>query len=131
MDTKPKRTAESAVQTRGITARRENARPSKRAAAALTSTPQRRSPYSSLRSAAEVTEALVWLFGVLGVIGSVVLMTTTKEVGNGLVGSRPEHPYVGLGLGLLLAVGMTSAFLVLFARLAAAWAFSRMRRPEY
>jgi hypothetical protein len=129
MDTKPKRTAEPAVQTRENTVRRQNGRPSNRSAATLTST-RRRSPYSSLRSAAEVTEALVWLYGVLGIIGSVVLMTTTKEVGNGLAGARSEHPYVGIGLGLLLGVAMTSAFLVLFARLAAAWAFSRMRRPD-
>src|SRR5262245_37148221 len=86
---------------------------------------RRRSPYPSLRSTAQVIEGLVWLYGVLGAIASVVVMTST-EVDPRLLAPRSVHPYVGLGLALLLAVAITSAFLLLFSRWVAAWAYSKM-----
>src|SRR5262245_32145924 len=86
---------------------------------------RRRSPYLSLRSTAQVIEGLVWLYGVLGAIASVVVMTSTAEVAPSLLAPRSVHPYVGLGLALLLAVAITSAFLLLFSRWVAAWAYSK------
>jgi hypothetical protein len=87
---------------------------------------RRGSPYPSLRSTAEIIEGLVWLYGLFGAIASVVVLTRTDEVDSRLLASRTVHPYVGLGLGLLLAVAVTSAFLLLFSRWVAAWAYSKM-----
>jgi len=87
---------------------------------------KRRSPYSSLRATAEVIEGLVWLYGCFGAIASVVVMTRTDAVDSRLLASKSVHPYVALGLGLLLAVAITSAFLLLFSRWVAAWAYSKM-----
>jgi hypothetical protein len=126
MYTEPERDDELVIETWSTAGGARTASTTRPFSTAVDGSKRLRSPYPSLRSTAQVIEGLVWLYSVLGAIASVVVMTSTQEVDSSLLAPRSVHPFVGLGLALLLAVTITSAFLLLFSRWVAAWAYSRM-----
>ena len=52
---------------------------------------------------------MVWIYGALGVIGSIII--AFKEEGDGVYEST-THPYVAIGIASLLGVLVTTLFLV-------------------
>jgi hypothetical protein len=77
---------------------------------------------NALRSHSEAATAFGWIYAVLGSLGGIGLCFVTED--NGGFGTD-EHPYIALGLGILLASLLIGSVVVMLAAWARAWAFTQ------